>query len=81
MWGWSILSAVGIQMSHRLKQFLMLLGIVGGTLIFIGWIALIKGLWLPLVPALLAVAITGGAIGTQKLRNPQEKTRSLRWIE
>lgn len=59
---WSIFGGI---LAWRVRNFL-LLGLVGvvvvGVISAIGFVMLVKGIWIPLIPAVLALVVTGSSI-------------------
>ncbi|WP_404789146.1 CHASE2 domain-containing protein [Altericista sp. CCNU0014] len=78
IWVWGIAGGCAVGWARRLPQVLAGLSSIGLGLCTICLVALTWGGWLPLVPAMLALLLTGGTIGYRKLAVQQEKLRKSR---
>ncbi len=75
IWVWGIAGGCVALLARRLPQALAGLGLTSLGLCTICLMALTQGGWLPLVPAVLALALTGSTTGYQKLSGQQKKLR------
>jgi CHASE2 domain-containing sensor protein/class 3 adenylate cyclase len=76
IWVWGIVGGCTVLLTRRLPQALAGLGLAGLGLCTICLIVLTQGGWLPLVPATLALVLTGSTTGYQKLSRQQKLRKS-----
>ncbi|HEY9825102.1 MAG TPA: CHASE2 domain-containing protein, partial [Stenomitos sp.] len=72
LWGFGALGGMIVQVFRSVRYSVQSSVLACGLLISIGLVALVQGIWIPVVPAMLTFGTTAAMIGYQKLRNTQE---------
>lgn len=67
IWGWSLIGGILALTFHSLTRLGLTFGIAGGILWGLCLFLLIQGGWIPLVPSMLVLLVTGGAVAYQFL--------------
>ncbi|MFP4652732.1 MAG: CHASE2 domain-containing protein [Phormidium sp.] len=59
IWAWSMIGGLLAWFSRKTIIFTFAIAVAGGTIMFAGFMLLLNGVWIPTVPAILSLCITG----------------------
>ncbi len=80
LFGWSMAGGLGGWRFRRYGQHFLALGLGIGILYGCCWIALLQGLWLPLIPPLIALVLTGGTVAIAHKITQSKTIRLIRGL-
>ena len=77
IWGWSVVGGVLACLLHQPRRLVISTGLALGTLYGVGYLFILQGGWMPLIPSAIVLVLTAGGITLVKFYQSSDRPSSI----